>query len=154
MPPLIGPEADIPNPALAPFAFLIGEWTLIGHHPYFPDTELHGRASFEWLHNGAFLMMRTEIDEPKIPSGISIFGSDDNLKTFSMLSFDERGVSRVHGVSIEGTVLEWWRDDPAFSQHFTVTVSEDGKTMTGKGRMKKAGADWEGDLELAYTRVG
>jgi hypothetical protein len=49
-------EASIPNPALKPFSVLIGNWHTTGTHRLIPDTILHGRASFEWLENGAFLM--------------------------------------------------------------------------------------------------
>ena len=43
---------------------------------------------------GAFLMMRSEIDEPGIPSGLAIIGNDDSRDEYSMHYFDERGVSR------------------------------------------------------------
>ena len=59
-------EASIPNPALQPFGVLIGNWTTTGSHPLIPGTTLHGRASFEWLENGAFLLWRSEIDEPGV----------------------------------------------------------------------------------------
>src|SRR5687767_7275818 len=78
-------EAAIPNPALKPLSVLIGEWTTVGTHGLVPDTTFHGRTSFEWLEGGAFLMMRSEIDEPGIPSGIAIFGSDDDLGEYFML---------------------------------------------------------------------
>src|SRR5204862_4725756 len=86
--------ASIPNPALRPFSILIGNWDTTGTHPLVPDAILHGRASFEWLENGAFLTMRSEIDEPRFPSNIAVFGSDDALGEYFMLYFDERGVSR------------------------------------------------------------
>src|SRR5688500_18625065 len=83
-------EASIPNPALAPFGVLIGVWNTTGTHPGIADAILHGRTSFEWLEGGAFLMMRSEIDEPGVPSGIAIFGSDDSEGKYYMLYFDER----------------------------------------------------------------
>src|SRR5581483_8711010 len=88
-------EAAIPNPALKPWSILVGEWETVGKHRLVPDT-LHGHASFEWLEGGAFLMMYSEIDEPGVPTGIAIFGSDDATKEFFMLYFDERGVSRKY----------------------------------------------------------
>jgi hypothetical protein len=83
----IGTKALIPNPALKPFEVLIGEWKTTGSHPYLPDTVLHGRVSFEWLEGGAFLLLRSEIDEPRFPHDIEIFGSDDVEKKFFMLHF-------------------------------------------------------------------
>ena len=75
-------EASIPNPALKPSSVLIGNWNTTGTHPLIPDTILHGRTWFEWLENGAFLMMCSEIDEPGVPSGIAIFGSDDSTEEY------------------------------------------------------------------------
>ena len=61
-------KASIPNPALDPFRVLIGRWNTTGTHGLVPDTILHGLTSFEWLENGAFLMMRSEIDESRFPA--------------------------------------------------------------------------------------
>jgi hypothetical protein len=134
-------EAAIPNRALKPFNVLVGEWQTVGTHPGLPDTTLHGHTSFAWLEGGAFLIMHSEIDEPEIPSGIGIIGSDDATDEFFMLYFDERAVSRKYNVSFEKNVLTWWRDTPEFSQRFTITISTDGRTMVGTGRMKKGDAE-------------
>jgi hypothetical protein len=98
MPDAPGREAAIPNPKLAPFARLVGTWSTSGSHPLVPGVDLHGRTSFAWIEGGAFLVMRSEIDEPQIPSGIAIFGSDDETAECFMLYFDERvgGRSRAH----------------------------------------------------------
>src|SRR5688572_5698541 len=106
---VVGWEAVKLNPALEPLKVLVGEWKTVGSHPYMPDVTLHGRTVFEWIEGGAFLMMHSEIDEPEIPSGIAIFGSDDAAKKFFMLYFDERGVSRKYDVSLSDNVLTWWR---------------------------------------------
>lgn len=148
----IGHEAAIPNPALQPFRVLIGEWRTEGAHPYFPGKVFHGRASFDWVEGGAFLVMRTEIDEPEIPSGIALFGTDDEAKRCIMLYFDERGVSRHYQVAVEGDKVRWWRDHPGFSQEFTLKVVEAGTRMAGQGRMDR-GSGWEPDLALTYIRV-
>jgi hypothetical protein len=146
-------EATIPNPALAPFSVLIGEWTTVGTHGLVPDTTFHGRTSFQWLEGGAFLMMQSEIDEPDIPSGIAIFGSDDELGTYFMLYFDERGVSRRYDVSLHDTGLTWWRTAPGFSQRNTLTIVDEGRTIIGNGEISKDDVSWEQDLNLTYTRV-
>lgn len=148
----IGSEASIPNPALELFGALIGEWQTTGMHPLVPDTTFHGRVSFAWLEGGAFLIMRTEIDEPGIPSGIAIFGSDDAAKHYFMLYFDERGVSRKYDVTMSGNQLMWWRDNPGFSQRATITI-EDANRMVSKGEMARDGGTWENDLALTYTRI-
>jgi len=152
MTPPIAHEASIPNPALAAFAPLIGTWMAVGRHPMLPAT-LRGRTTFEWHDGGAFLCIRSEIDEPGVPSGISYIGSDDKLGTFTMLYFDERGVSRRYEVAMQDNVMRWWRDAPGFLQRYTITVSADGDTLRGVGELAKDGEPWGPDLELTYTRV-
>ena len=98
-------------------------------------------------------MLHSQIDEPEIPSGICIIGSDDKDGKFYMLYFDERGVSRKLDVSIEGNIMHWSRETPKFSQHMEFTVSTDGKTIMSKGVMQRNGGAWEGDLEQTFTRV-
>jgi hypothetical protein len=149
----IAQKASIPNLALESFRILIGVWTTTGTHGLDPDTILHGRTSFEWLENGAFLMMRSEIDDPRFPQGIAILGSDDAEGEYYMLTFDERGVSRKHEVSLRDTIWKWWRNAPGFSQRYEGIISEDGNTITGKGELSKDGVSWEKDLDLTYTRV-
>ena len=146
-------EASIPNPALKPFSVLIGNWNTTGTHALIPDTILHGRTSFEWLEGGAFLVMRTEIDEPSIPSGIAIIGSDDSTNEYFMLYFDERGVSRKFEVTLRDNVWKWWRNVPGFSQRYQGTIVDAGNTIIGKGELSKDGSTWEKDLDLTYKRV-
>jgi hypothetical protein len=118
-----------------------------------PGKTFHGRTMFEWIEGGAFLIMRSEIDEPEIPSGIAIFGSDDTTGEWSMLYFDERGVSRRYEVSLGANEWRWWRTNDEFSQRFTGTISADRRTIVGRGEMSRKGGEWEADLQLTYTRV-
>jgi hypothetical protein len=152
MTPVIGHEAAIPNPALQPLAFLVGEWRTEGVHPFLPGISLHGRTSFAWSDGGAFLVMRSEIDEPGIPSGIGVIGTDDDTKECSMLYFDERGVSRRYLVALRSDQWEWWRHTPGFSQRFIARLLDGGKRMVGQGEMNR-GDQWEPDLQLTYTRI-
>ena len=145
-------ELSIPNPLLEPLSILIGTWNTVGKHPLLPEITLHGQTSFEWLEGGAFLIMHSGIEEPGIPTGIGIFGSDDSAGERFMLYFDERGVSRKYEVAIHERTWKWWRDAPGFSQRCTVTVAEDGRSMIGKGELSRDGSTWEKDLELTYTR--
>lgn len=146
-------KAAIPNPQLEPLNVLIGEWKTTGSHPYLPGIVLHGRTSFSWIEGGAFLIMRSENDEGKIPSGIAIFGSDDATGEIFMLYFDERKISRKYEVSFRDNVLKWWRNDPAFSQRFSFKLTGHNNTMIGEGEMCKDGTTWEKDLQLTYKRA-
>ena len=146
-------QSNNAQPGAQPLGALVGEWQTTGSHPYLPGAVLRGRASFEWLEGGAFLIMRSEIDEPHVPDGVAIFGSDDVAQKLVMLYFDERGVSRVYDVTMAGNQLTWTRDEPSFSQRFVITIEDAGNTMIGKGEMSRGGAAWEKDLELTYTRI-
>jgi hypothetical protein len=142
------------NTAAAALAPLIGEWDTVGTHGMIPDTTLHGRTSFEWLEPGGLVRMRSSIREAVgIPDGQAVLGSDDELGTYSMLYYDSRGVSRIQGVSLDGDVLRWWRDAPAFSQRYTLTFGADRWTMIGTGELSRDGSTWEQDLDLTYTRA-
>src|SRR3954452_18359492 len=112
--PSVGAEARIPNPALRPLEFLIGEWRTTGSHPLVPGKSLRGRTSFAWHEGGAFLIMRSEMDDPRFPSGMAIIGTDDDAGTFAMIYFDERGVSRLIEVSVGDRTVTWRRDNPEF----------------------------------------
>jgi hypothetical protein len=94
-------------------------------------------------------MMRSDIDHPKFPDGIAIFGSDDEAETYYMIYFDERGISRKYDASITKNQLKWWRDSDHLSQRFTMTIEKDKLTSTGE--MSQNGGDWEKDLSLIYT---
>lgn len=149
---LIGREACIPNPALRPLSFLVGEWRTEGVHPMLPGKTFHGRTSFAWADGGAFLVMRSEIDEPEIPSGIAVLGTDGDSGECAMLYFDERGVSRRYSVELRADQWHYWRENAVFSQRFTATPVEQGARMIGRGEMKR-GAVWEPDLQLTYARI-
>jgi hypothetical protein len=146
-------KASIPNPALEPFRVLIGNWNTTGTHGAVPDTILHGHASFEWLEGGAFLVMRSEIDDPRFPNTIAIFGSDDAEEEYYMLTFDERGVSRKYEVSLHDNIWKWWRSAPGFFQRYEGVIADDGNTIIGKGELSKDSSSWEKDLDLTYKRA-
>lgn len=147
-------SASIPNPLLSVFGVLIGKWNTSGTHPLVPDTVVHGRVTFEWLDNGAFLLMRSEVDDDRFPNGLSILGSDDALQAFTMLYFDSRSVSRRYEVSFDGQTWKVWRDAPGFSQRFTGTLSNGGNSLIGKWEVSRDDATWQDDLQIYYERAG
>jgi hypothetical protein len=146
----IGAKALIPNPALTRLAFLIGDWRTTGTHPLVPGKTLVGRTSFAWHEGGAFLVMRSEVDEPRFPDGLAIIGSSDVAGTFAMIYFDERGTSRLFEVKVGDGTVTWRRDDPDFAQSNTITV-QDG-TLVGRGRMSTEDGSWTDDLSQVFER--
>ena len=141
------------NPKLKPFSALVGEWLTIGTHPLMPGTILHGHVSFEWIEDGAFLLMHSEVEEEGIPSSITVFGCDDSSEVVSMLYFDERGVSRIYQTTLNGNIWKFWRNAPGFSQRATGTFADDHNTIKVIGELSKDNLNWAGDLSQTYTRV-
>jgi hypothetical protein len=149
----IGPEAQRRNPALEPLSPLVGVWRTTGSHPLVPGTTFHGRTSFEWHEYGAFLLMRSEIDEPEIPSAVAVIGSDDAAGTFTMVYFDERDISRRYTVEVADGEVCWYRDEAGFAQRMEISVAADGTRLDGRGTMSRDGGPWEDDLQLTYQRL-
>src|SRR4051812_28563275 len=125
------------NLELAPLDRAVGTWTVTGSHPYLPGRTLRGKVTFERIEGGAFLRMHSKMDDPEIPEGVAIFGTDGDDDTCGMLYFDERGVARRYDVAFHGDGFTWSRDSPKFAQRFRFTIADDGRTMEGEGSMKK-----------------
>jgi hypothetical protein len=143
-----------PDPKLQALAALVGEWTTLGAHPLLPGKSLHGHATITWLESGAFLLVRSRTDEPEIPDGVAILGTDDATPdSGAMLYFDVRNVSREYRWTIAGDVWTWSRDEPGFSQRMVLTIAEDRQSIEAKGEMSRNGQAWEPDLQLSYRRV-
>jgi hypothetical protein len=150
----IGIAAERPNAALEALTPLVGRWRTTGTHPMVPGVTFHGHTSFSWHLGGAFLLVRSEIDEPEIPDGLALIGSDDAAGTLTMLYFDVRDVSRRYLVEVddEGTVA-WHRDEAGFAQRMVLRVADDGRRLQAQGTMSRDGGPWEDDLQLSYERV-
>jgi hypothetical protein len=141
------------NPALSPLDRAVGTWTVTGSHPYLPGRALTGRVTFERIEGGAFIRMHSKPNDPEIPEGIAIFGTDGDDGACTMLYFDVRGVARRYDVTLDEGGFAWSRDAAAFAQRFRVAIAEDGRSMDGVGTMRKEGGEWEPDLRLSYARV-
>lgn len=66
--------------------------------------------------------------------------------------FDSRGVMRVYQVTFERGVCRFWRDHPGFSQRFTGTFEDGGRTIRGRWELQEAGP-WKPDLQITYRRI-
>jgi hypothetical protein len=144
------------NSALQRLSFLTGEWDVesssMSFHPD-PSAVAHGRASFEWLEGGAFLVEHSEPDSPDFPRSISLIGPDDAAGTYCMLYYDSRGVSRVYQMSLNESSWDMWRDFPGFLQRFKGTLSGDGRSIRGHWEKSSDGQHWEHDFDLTYTKL-
>ena len=143
------------NAGLKGLAVVVGEWTTEGTHPMVPGRTLHGRAKFQWIEDGAFLIVHTHIEDPQFPDGVAVFGTDDGRPDRGrMLYFDSRAVSREYEWTLAGSKWTWSRQDPKLSQRMHLTIAADGRTIECKGEMSHDGGPWAADLSLTYTRTG
>ena len=140
-----------PTRSLKQFNVLIGKWDMVGTHPGLPAPVL-GHSSFEWLVEDALLIWHFDWEPALPPNAVSVIGHDDSLETCTMLYSDERGVSRIYQMSLEGGIWKIWRESSEFSQRSTGTFSDDKNTISVHGEMSRDGSNWEQDLNVTYTR--
>jgi hypothetical protein len=139
------------DPALDRLDELVGVWDAEMTHPLLEGVT-HGTSSFEWLPGRRFLIHRSDLPPGPIPASISIIGGGDTSGTWPMHYFDSRGVMRTYQVTFEGDTWRWWRDHPGFSQRFTGTFADGGRTIRGRGELQQAGEPWKPDLQVTYRR--
>jgi len=102
------------NPALSPLQFLAGAWDMELSGAAFlpdPDASVHGPVTFEWIEQGAALVMR--MGGGGTPTATWIIGRDDSESDYCVLYTDDRGVSRVYRMSFSDRTWRMWRDTPS-----------------------------------------
>ncbi|HEX6389021.1 MAG TPA: hypothetical protein VFZ89_06235 [Solirubrobacteraceae bacterium] len=149
--------ADYPTlERLEPF---VGEWDMVPEFPSLPPIEGAARVVFEFLPGKRFLVQRWEVPIPEAPDGIAVIGPDPESEgNYLQHYFDTRGVARVYKMSLGDGVWKLWRDKAdfsplAFSQRFSATFGDDGRTITGAFEICHDGTTWEHDFDATYTKV-
>jgi uncharacterized protein YndB with AHSA1/START domain len=137
------------NPAVVELEALVGEWEMTS--PQFPEGR--GITTFARVEGGAFLRMRSEIQDSPAPSSTWFIGGDDASDTCTCLYADSRGVSRVYQMTLRDRTWTIWRAAPDFHQRFTATLSLDGTTIQGGWEMSPDGATWSPDFDLHYKKL-
>jgi hypothetical protein len=133
----------------------IGEWTLEASFPAAPAA-VTGRAVFDWILGGQFVMERADV--PGAPDSIAIIGFDSSRQAYRQHYFDSRGIARVYAMGLSNGVWTLVRDSPdftplEFSQRFTGTFSSDGQRINGRWETSRDGSNWKHDFDLSYTKV-
>ncbi len=145
-----------PNPTLDSLAVLVGDWNMELSNAAFlpnPSDTANGAVSFEWMEEGAFLVMRMGNKASGPLEAVWLIGRDESLPDYKVLYFDSRKVSRIYAMSFADGVWKMWRDAPGFSQRFQGTVSADGNTIAGYWEKSFDGSKWEHDFDVMYTKV-
>jgi Protein of unknown function (DUF1579) len=141
--------------ALEPF---VGEWDLQPTFSFPVPDDVTGRATFEWMPGGRFLVQRWEVSHPDAPDGIAIIGPDDSGEAFLQHYFDSRGVARVYQMGFTDGVWTLSRTTPDFSpldfmQRYSGSFSDDGNGIEGTWEICEDGVTWEKDFDLVYRRM-
>ena len=144
------------NPALKDLEVFVGDWTMeLSNASFLPSSAdtVTGHASFEWLEDGAFLVMYMGNKPPATPDAIWLIGRDESTSNYIVLYYDTRKVSRVYEMSFSDGTWKMWRTSPDFSQRFEGKFNDDGKTITAHWKKSSNGSIWEHDFDVTYTRV-
>jgi hypothetical protein len=143
---------------------MLGSWTTEATHPAFAGVVVHGTADVTWLEGERFLIHRARTDHPDFPDSISIIGvmdqdraegaavAEDSGDPLTMHYYDSRGVFRVYRASFDAHTWRIWRDSPGFSQRFTGTFADGGRTIAGVWQLSEDDAHWNDDLRITYRR--
>lgn len=145
-----------PNPALKDLEVLVGDWEMELSNAAFlpsPSDTAKGHISFEWLQDGAFLVMRMGDKLPSPPAAIWLISRDESTPDYTVLYYDSRRVSRVYEMSFSDGVWKMWRESPSFWQHYEGTLSNNGNTITAHWEKSSDGTKWEHDFNITYTRI-
>ncbi len=144
--------------AASPLERLIGTWEF---EPTVDGRSAgRGRATFEWIEGGAFVVERAAAEwtdpgwiENAPAMTHAVIGFDDSTGEVTQLYADDRGVSRIYrGTLTEG---EWRleRAAPDFHQRFVGTFRDDGDTIDGRWESSPDGSSWELDFPITYRKV-
>jgi hypothetical protein len=144
------------NPALADLGFLLGDWDMeISNAPFPPtlDATARGHVTFEWIEDGALLVMRQSEQSGNPPSARWAIGRDESGADYKVLYSDNRGVSRIYEMRFTEETWQLWRNAPGFSQRFQGRVTPDRRTIASHWEKSLDGTTWEHDFDITYTRI-
>ncbi len=149
-------KSNLPNPALKDLEFLIGKWEMeLSNAAFLPDRSatVKGEVSFEWLEDGAFLIMRMGGKPSTSQGAIWLINRDESSSDYKVFYYDDRKVSRIYEMSFTDNLWKLRRRSPNFSQRFEGKISKDGNKILAKWEKSEDGQKWEHDFDVTYTRM-
>ena len=118
-----------------------------------------GRATFEWIEGGAFLLERSVAEwtdpgwvENAPKTSQSVIGFDDTTLEVTQLYADDRGGTRIYRGIITEDQWRLERAAPDFHQRFVGEFHDDGATIDGRWETSPDGTVWELDFPITYRR--
>ena len=145
-----------PNPALKDLERLIGRWEMeLSNAAFLPDrsAKIKEEITFEWLEEGAFLILRMGERKSGAPSAIWLIHRDEASPDYKALYYDDRKISRIYEMSFSDGTWKLWRRSPNFSQRFKGRISSDGNVISAEWEKSSDNLNWEHDFDVTYTRM-
>ena len=145
-----------PNPALSDLQVLVGEWEMeISNAAFLPDRQAKAKVpvSFEWLEDGAFLILRMGGRPSAAQGALWLIHRDEAGPAYQVFYYDDRQASRIYQMSFAERSWKLWRHSAGFFQRFEGTLSEDGKSILAHWEKSGDGLKWEHDFDVTYARV-
>ena len=142
----------------SPLGRLIGTWEF---EPAVDGRSMgHGRARFEWIEDGAFVLERAEAEwsDPGWAANApvstrAVIGWDDSTGEIVQLYSDSRGVSRIYRGTLTDDAWRLERAAPDFHQRFIGEFRDDGRTIEGRWESSPDGTAWELDFPITYRKL-
>jgi hypothetical protein len=113
-----------------------------------PDASVPGPVTFEWIEQGAALVMCMGGGGP---TATWIIGRDESESDYCVLYTDDRGVSRVHRMSFTDRTRRMWRDTPEFAQGFDAEVSPSQTEITSNWQKSADGGKTGSTISWSTT---
>jgi hypothetical protein len=143
--------------AESPLERLVGTWEF---EPFREGRSMgRGRATFEWIEDGAFILGRSNAEwtdpgwiENAPVSTQSVMGFDDTTFEVTQLYADSRGVFRIYVGTLTDDEWRLERAAPDFHQRFVGTFRDDGRTIDGRWEASPDGTTWELDFPITYRK--
>jgi hypothetical protein len=142
------------NPSLRNLSGFIGHWDADLVFPADPPGKLSGKVVFDWMDNGAFLVMRSETEGDGPPKALAVIGCDDSSGAYSMLYYDARGVSRIYAMTYADGAWSLDGKPRQFFQRFRGRIDEDSRHIRGSWEKSQDGQCWQHDFSVTYRKRG
>jgi hypothetical protein len=144
--------------AESPLGRLVGTWEF---EPLVDGRSAGvGRATFERIADGAFLLERSEAEwtdpgwvENAPLTSRSVIGFDDTTLEVTQLYADDRGVTRIYRGTLTEDAWRLERAAPGFHQRFIGVFRHDGRTIDGRWESSPDGSAWELDFPVTYRKA-
>ena len=145
--------------AESPLGRLIGTWEF---EPFVEGRSAgRGRATFEWIEDGAFVLERADAEwtdpgwvENAPKSTRAVMGWDDSTEEIVQLYSDSRGVVRTYRGTLTDDTWTLERTAPDFHQRFVGELRDGGRTIDGRWESSPDGTTWDLDFPITYRKVG